>query len=140
MGIGEVNMTKLSNAERWQKFYRSMRSLLTPHTIICYEHVHHHAGVRAAHVYGAFLALLELAAYETSDDRLTFVPVTPTQLKKFATGKGNASKLHMIDAAHTYFSDFTNTCQIRTHNEADAFWIVQFGIQKGEPTHLCRPA
>ena len=135
-GIGQIKMGKLPMPERWQLFFSRVSELMEPATVICYEQVRHHAGVRAAHVYGAFLALMELAAHETVVQRpLRFVPVNPTQLKKFATGKGTASKLHMIDAAHKYFPEMARTVGIRSHDEADALWILQWGIQDGRPTH-----
>lgn len=51
------------------------------------------------------------------------VEVTPASLKKFATGRGNASKAEVVSAlTHRYRSSF------RTDNEADAYGLWQLGL------------
>ncbi len=62
---------------------------------IWFEEVRSHAGTTAAHVYGGFLAHLT-AWCEQHDIPYQGIPVGT--IKKYATGKGNASKQAVINA------------------------------------------
>ena len=60
----------------------------------------------------------------------TIVEVTPTQLKKYATGKGNVSKSEVMAAAIRRYIDVP----IANDNEADAFVLAEMGARFiGEP-------
>lgn len=48
---------------------------------------------------------------------------TPTKLKKFATGKGNAGKDKMMLATARTFSEFDGD-----NNQADALWLASYGL------------
>lgn len=63
---------------------------------IYYERVLRHTAVQAAHVFGGFEAMLQ-AWCEANHVRLVGVPVPV--IKKSWTGKGNADKVAMIQAA-----------------------------------------
>lgn len=52
------------------------------------------------------------------------VDVAPTVLKQIATGNGNANKDQMVTAAQTLLG-----YRGRDHDEADAVWLCQIGIQ-----------
>jgi Holliday junction resolvasome RuvABC endonuclease subunit len=65
-------------------------------TKVAYEDVRRHLGTDAAHVYGGFLAIVELEC-EKIGISCTGFPVGT--IKKHATGKGNATKEMMILAA-----------------------------------------
>lgn len=54
--------------------------------------------------------------------QIPYEGVPPTVLKKLATGKGNASKDMMLEAAREHWSDFV----IEDHNEADALWLMKW--------------
>lgn len=61
-----------------------------------YEEVRRHAGTSAAHVYGGFQAVLQGWCEE---NRIPYESVPVGRIKKFWTGKGNASKEAMIGEA-----------------------------------------
>ncbi len=44
---------------------------------------------------------------------------SPSEIKKFATGKGNANKKLMVQAAHERFGN------VSSDNEADALWLLE---------------
>lgn len=80
-----------------------------------FEEVRRHTGTDAAHVYGGFLAHLT-AWCETKHIPYQGVPVAT--IKRYITGKGNASKPAMIAAVHA------RGHQPIDHNEADALAIL----------------
>jgi Holliday junction resolvasome RuvABC endonuclease subunit len=51
---------------------------------------------------------------------------SPSEIKKHATGKGNANKAAMIQAAKQRWSDV----QIIDDNQADALWLLDLAIQE----------
>jgi hypothetical protein len=93
-----------------------------PIEAIWFEEVRRHAGTDAAHVYGGLMASL------TSWGELRGVPyqgVPVGTIKRHATGKGNAPKQAMIDAARK--RGFSPT----DDNEADAIAILLWAIETG---------
>lgn len=60
-----------------------------------------------------------------------FVVPPPALLKKFATGKGNASKDEVLIAAVRYFPE---THQPTNNNEADAAWLREMARLHYEPS------
>jgi hypothetical protein len=105
---------------RFQNWLIEMDRLSGPIATIWYEEVRRHAGTDAAHVFGGLLATL------TSWAELRGIPyggVPVGTIKKFATGKGNAPKQAMIDAARARgFSPADD-------NEADAIAILLWAIE-----------
>ena len=95
---------------------------------IYFEDVKAHGpgAVLAAHVYGGFLAHLELFA---EMNRIPMVGVGVGQVKKHWTGKGNALKADMIRVAKERgFSP-------KDDNEADALALLDYALcDQGEPT------
>lgn len=65
-------------------------------TEIYFEEVRAHKGVDAAHIYGGFLSVLTKFC---EDHEIPYAGVPVGTIKKFATGKGNASKQEVMDAA-----------------------------------------
>ena len=55
-------------------------------------------------------------------NNIPYLVVSPSLLKKFATGKGNADKTEMALSAYKR-SGFT----FETSDECDAWWLLQFG-------------
>jgi len=112
-----VDMTPRKH-ENWAARFRKFRALLDtlnnvePVKAIWYEEVRRHEGTDAAHVYGGFLANLGQWADEHGA-ALTGVPVGA--IKKFATGKGNASKAAVTLACAERFDVIASD-----DNEADA--------------------
>lgn len=85
--------------QRWLKF----RAFLAEQRLqagdihaIYYEDVKQHAGTLAAHVYGGFLAMLEMWC---AANNVPLRPVGVGVVKKHWTGKGNADKDAMIATA-----------------------------------------
>lgn len=84
---------------------------------VYFEEVRRHLGVDASHAYGGFLATL------TSWCERNFVPyqgVPVGTIKKYITGKGNASKQMVIDAVNA------RGFRITDHNEADAMALLLY--------------
>jgi crossover junction endodeoxyribonuclease RuvC len=86
-----------------------------PLTQVAFEEVRRHQGVDAAHVYGGLLATLTSFCEE---HEVPYEGVPVGTIKKFWTGKGNASKDQMIEAARLHgYSPVDD-------NEADAIAIL----------------
>ena len=105
---------------RFVNWLTELDQLAGPIATIWFEEVRRHAGTDAAHVYGGLMATLTAWA-EMRGVPYQGVPVGT--IKKHATGKGNASKAMMIEAA-----------QARGHrpvddNEADAIAILHWALE-----------
>jgi Holliday junction resolvasome RuvABC endonuclease subunit len=105
---------------RFTNWLTEIDRLSGPIEAIYFEEVRRHVGTDAAHVYGGLLAVL------TSWGELRGVPyegVPVGTIKRHATGKGNAPKQAMIDAARARgFSPADD-------NEADAIAILFWAIE-----------
>jgi len=107
---------------RFQNWLSEMDRLVGPLNAIYYEEVRRHIGTDAAHVFGGLMAVLTAWA-EMRGVPYQGVPVGT--IKKSATGKGNASKAMMIEAARSRgFSP-------KDDNEADAIAILFWAIETG---------
>ncbi|UNP29271.1 crossover junction endodeoxyribonuclease RuvC [Lysobacter gummosus] len=84
-----------------------------------FEEVRRHRGVDAAHVYGGFLA--QLTAW-CERHAVPYQGVPVGTIKKFATGKGNADKAAMIEAAKRLGHEPADD------NEADALALLHWAI------------
>lgn len=86
---------------------------------VVFEEVRRHAGVDAAHAYGGFLG--QLGSF-CEHHRLPYQGVPVGTIKRFITGKGNASKEQVIAAVrvlgHSPVDD----------NEADALALLHWAI------------
>jgi len=105
---------------RFTNWLAELERLSGPIAAIWFEEVRRHAGTDAAHVFGGLMASL------TSWSELRGIPyqgVPVGTIKKHATGKGNAPKQAMIDAARARgFSPADD-------NEADAIAILLWAIE-----------
>lgn len=72
--------------------------------------------IRGAEAIGSFRLVLWRA-------RVGWIDVVPTALKKYATGKGNASKDDMLLAAQHAGVD------PHSDDEADAYWLQRIGVE-----------
>lgn len=89
---------------------------------VYYEDVKAHGpGVQAAHVYGGFLAILEAWC---AANNLPLYGVGVGTIKKHATGKGNATKEQMIDAAKT------RGVAVIDDNQADAVALLSYALDE----------
>lgn len=107
---------------RYYKFRQFLYAFMPRPEVIFYELVARHEGTAAAHVYGGLRAVL-MAWCEEYKIPYTGIPVQT--IKKYATGKGNANKDMMIEAARNEFGYDGDD-----HNEADALWILDYGINQ----------
>lgn len=91
--------------------------------MVAYEEVRRHAGTTAAHVYGEIVGKIREWC---EDNKVPYVGVPVATVKRTATGKGNADKEAMIDAALRKWPR-TNDCDFQRYddNEADARWIAE---------------
>ena len=107
---------------RFTNWLTEIDRLSGPVETIWFEEVRRHAGADAAHVYGGLMATLTAWA-ELRGVPYQGVPVGT--IKRHATGKGNAPKQAMIDAARARgFSPGDD-------NEADAIAILLWAIETG---------
>lgn len=109
--------------QRWQRFRSWLSEIVVTHKVnaIVYEDVRRHIGTDAAHAYGAFLALMELAA---DSHRITLAPVGVGVIKKHWTGRGNAKKDEMLAEAKR------RGFRPETDNDADALAILDWAIKQ----------
>jgi Holliday junction resolvasome RuvABC endonuclease subunit len=65
---------------------------------------------------------------------IPYVEIEPARLKKYATGKGNASKDAVFGAAvHRAGREFA------TNDEADAWWLLQMALAHYDLAHIRMP-
>jgi Holliday junction resolvasome RuvABC endonuclease subunit len=102
---------------RWLKFRAFLAEQRTAGEIhaVYYEDVKQHAGTLAAHVYGGFLAMLEMWC---AANNVPLRPVGVGQVKKHWTGKGNADKTAMVETARA------KGFHPKDNNQADALAIL----------------
>lgn len=109
-----------SPALRFLKFEANLTDVLMLGDVACvfYELVRAHKGPQAGHIYGAFLSSMQIVC-----DRfgVPYKGLEVGNVKKFATGKGNASKEHMIAAAQALGYSPSGD------DEADAIHILRCG-------------
>ncbi|MCG8047132.1 MAG: hypothetical protein N0E48_16120 [Candidatus Thiodiazotropha endolucinida] len=99
---------------RFRKFLQSVETGAEP-TVVYYEEVRRHLGVDAAHKYGGYLAILT-GWCESMNIPYSGVPVG--SIKKFITGKGNASKKEVIENVRA------RGFNPKDDNEADALALL----------------
>ena len=84
--------------------------------MLAFEEVRRHQGVDAAHIYGGIIAVI---TEECERRSIPYEGIPVGTIKKRATGKGNAGKPDMMDAARREWPGWTGD-----DNEADARWIA----------------
>lgn len=109
---------------RYLQFWNWLEKNTAGVDYIFFEAVRRHAGTDAAHVYGGLMAFLESFCEENN---IPYAGVGVTEIKKHATGKGNAPKEMMIAAmqakGHISLTD-------KDHDEADALAIMYLKLEK----------
>lgn len=110
-----------SAGQRWLRFQSWLGELLELHQVgrIAYEHVSFHAGVRDAHCYGAFRALVEMAADRRN---IELVGTNVQTVKRHWTGKGGADKAAMVAQARA------RGFRPETDNDADALAVLDWAV------------
>jgi Holliday junction resolvasome RuvABC endonuclease subunit len=93
------------------------------HVIVFYEEViGAHKSTAAAHIYGGLLALLQQYCERRE---IPYLGLPVGTVKKFATGRGNASKNDMMAHAEVKFGG-----SVKSHDQADALWILSLGLRE----------
>jgi len=87
--------------------------------VLVYEEVRSHLGVDAAHIYGGIQAVITSYCEERS---IPYEGIPVGTIKKHATGKGNAGKPAMLEAAKFKWPDY----QFEDDNEVDARFIADY--------------
>ncbi|AIF82037.1 hypothetical protein I862_07415 [endosymbiont of Acanthamoeba sp. UWC8] len=106
---------------RFQQWLEEMNKTVSGIDMLYFEEVRRHLGTDAAHIYGGFLA--QLTAW-CEYRQIPYSGVGVGTIKKFITGKGNASKEEVIEAIRKLGHS------MRDHNEADALALLYFAINK----------
>jgi Holliday junction resolvasome RuvABC endonuclease subunit len=121
IGTRKLKHDKRASGRRFLDFRNWLIQLIRAHNIyrVFFERVYRHSGTEAAHVYGAFMYTLA-AVCEELHVKCAGIPVTT--IKKFATGKGNASKEDMINFAKSWGYNPLDD------NSADALAILLTGL------------
>lgn len=98
---------------------------VTPIELLVFEEVRCSRNIQAminqGEIQGVIIAWCEERGVE-------YKGYTSSQIKKHATGKGNAPKEQMVAAAEEYFDDLT----IVDDNHADALWCLDLAKQEFE--------
>lgn len=108
---------------RYLKFSKWLEQLSPRPAEVYFEEVRRHKGTDAAHVYGGLLATLTSWCEQYG---VPYQGVPVGTIKKHATGKGNAPKEKMIEAARQWAPDVTDD------NEADALCLLDWAVHEQE--------
>lgn len=106
---------------RYLRFRKWLCDLYTlePFTVVYFEEVRRHLSTDASHLYGGFLATLNVWC-NLQVPRVAFSGVPVGTIKKSATGRGNASKKDIIEAIRNLgYSP-------QDDNEADALALLHY--------------
>lgn len=121
-GVWDLKPSKFdSHGQRFLTFKRHLETEIIIGGVekVYYEAVRKHIGTDAAQAYGGYMAHVQSVCLE-NDIPYTGVPVQT--IKKHATGKGNADKQQMVDAA---IKKFPRT-NVIDDNQADALWLLDY--------------
>ncbi len=111
---------------RYMRFREKLSVLLSEAnavSVAVFESVRRHLGVDAAHVYGGLLATL---TSECERRNIPYEGIGVQEIKRYATGKGNAGKEEVIAAVRVMGYDPIDD------NEADAIALLYYKINQME--------
>ncbi len=106
---------------RFNQWLEEMRAVMGNIDAVYFEEVRRHLGVDASHVYGGFLS--SLTAY-CEQHEIAYQGVGVGTIKKFVTGKGNASKEAVIAAVYALGHNPEDD------NEADAIALLHYACSQ----------
>ncbi len=97
-----------------------------PIEIVCFEDVARHTATKAAQMYGGFRAIMESFCI---DNRIEYGGYGVSEIKKHATGKGNAGKPLMVEMARKKWHIPAKYPNLHSNQKgfddvADALWIL----------------
>ena len=115
-------------ALRWLAFEKELSQIVWEYEpeVIAYERVRRHVGTGAAHVYGGFLASLDRLGFSWDNKNssiglgLELTPLEISTWRKAACGRGNVSKLEVMNWAKKRFR-YT----AKTDDEAEALAVAE---------------
>lgn len=118
---GTKKLCKKTFGSRFSEFRRWLLKIIEQYQIdvVCFERVYRHVGTEAAHVFGGFMYMLAAVCDELG---IQCRGLGICAIKKFMTGKGNASKIDVIEAAKRRGFDPIDD------NEADALGVLFLGL------------
>ena len=121
-GTKKLGTYKEKFGARFHEFRTWLLNIIAKHNIeaVYFERVFGHKGVEAAHCYGGFLYMLASVCFKQN---IPCTGLTVQAIKKFMTGKGNATKDEMIAAARR------KGFNPKTDDEADAIAIMLLAIE-----------
>lgn len=107
---------------RFVRFGNELTTLLNARIDrVVFEEVRRHLGVDAAHIYGGLLAVLTAECERRS---IPYEGVPVATIKKHATGKGNADKKAMVEAASAF------DAMIVSDDQADALCLLDYAVKR----------
>ncbi|BET35191.1 MULTISPECIES: crossover junction endodeoxyribonuclease RuvC [Wolbachia] len=109
--------------------FRNWLNSLKDISAVYFEEVRRHLGTDAAHCYGGFLAVLSAWCEE---HHVPYKGVNVKTIKRFVTGKGNASKSEVIEAIRE--KGFAP----RDDNEADALALMFYVMNLSKDFNISR--
>lgn len=101
---------------RFNRWLEEMAGADPKPDVVVFEQAHHRGGAATEVAAGFSTRVLEFCARHG----IEHASVHTATLKKFATGKGNADKTLMVEAARKFKLDLADD------NEADALWILEW--------------
>ncbi len=107
---------------KFRKWLETLISLWKPE-VVAYERAHFRGGAATEICVGLQTRVQEIAA----DNGIELLPVATGELKKFATGKGNAGKHEIMKAAEVHLQR-----PPIDDNEADAVFLALFASREVE--------
>ena len=122
-GTRKLGTYKEKFGARFHEFRTWLLNIIAKHNIeaVYFERVFRHKGVEAAHCYGGFLYMLASVCFQ---QKIPCISFSVQAIKKFMTGKGNATKDEMIAAARQKgFNPMDD-------NEADAIAIMLLALKE----------
>jgi Holliday junction resolvasome RuvABC endonuclease subunit len=130
-GLKKLRHDKHASGVRALDFYRWLTQMIREHSVneAYFERVYAHSGVEAAHLYGYFMHALAAVCEEHG---VKCVGLSVGAIKKFMTGKGNATKEEMIAAARLRGFEPVDD------NEADALAILCLALETIGLPKICR--
>lgn len=115
---------------RFVRLEKQLREILEDGVdLVAFEEVARHAGTQAAHIYGGIVAVIKLTAEKKE---LAYVGIPVGTVKKRATGRGNADKTAMSDAAVARWGSANDD------NEADALFVALTAWEQVSEIHEVR--
>lgn len=122
-GIWDLSKNKFDS--QGMRFIQLKRCLVevAPDFVVFEEVKFRHKSTHAAAMYWGVVAVIQSFCEENG---IEYTGVDTSRLKRRATGKGNAGKEAMIDAAN---DEFAINPPLTNDNIADAMWLLKYGLE-----------